>query len=74
MQKPVTIIYNEIEQENSMKTFVVKSTKTVRRETVVEANSAKEARELVLREGGSAGIDLTRKTSNTINSASVYRK
>jgi len=57
-----------------MKTFVVKSTKTVRRETVVEANSAKEARELVLREGGSAGIDLTRKTSNTINSASVYRK
>jgi len=55
-----------------MKTFLVKSTKTVRRETVVEANSAKEARKLFLADA-SCGIDLTRKTANTVNSSSEWK-
>ena len=55
-----------------MKTFLVKSTKTVRRETVVEANSAKEAKRLV-KTGAGFTVDMSRKISNTVNSATELK-
>lgn len=55
-----------------MKTFVVKSTKRIQRETLVTANSAKEARELI-KSGGGNSFDAVTKVSNTVNAVTELR-
>ena len=55
-----------------MKTFVVKSTKRIQRETLVTASSAKEARELV-KSGEGNSFDAVTKVSNTVNAVTELR-
>lgn len=55
-----------------MRTFVVKSTATVTRETAVQANSVDEAKRLV-KSGSGVTVDLSKKYSNTVNSVTERR-
>jgi hypothetical protein len=52
-----------------MKTFIVRSTATIVRETAVQANSKDEAKSLV-KSGSAVAVDLSKKYSNTVNSVS----
>ncbi len=53
-----------------MRTFVVTSTATIKRRTAVQANSVKEAKQLV-KSGSAVAVDLSKSYSNTVNSVSV---
>ena len=57
-----------------MKTYIVNSTKTVKRSTVVEARSSEEARRLV--KSGEAfidSVDIARSVANTVQSVKEVR-
>lgn len=56
-----------------MRTFIVKSTATITRETAVEANSVDEAKRLV-KSGSAVAVDLTKRYSNTVNSVTERRR